>query len=174
MQSRQFDQWVEDGRLWTCDYYDYFVAVPAALGELTNNGTAGSTAQANITIQADADFEWMWATYYASATNPPTYPYTDAQMVPITLQIKDGGSGRDLFSAPIWISQIGGVGRQPYVLPVKRKFMAKSTVNFFFANMDTVNDWFNVSYTLHGQKIFDLGPAPQNWRGPVKVLGQWQ
>ena len=165
MQAKQFPRWIEQGRLWTADYYDYFIGSPNTGGELA----AASFFTVSITIQKDSDFEWLYSTAYANATVDPTYPYIDNQNIPITLQIKDGGAGRELFSNPIPLSQIGGVGRQPYPMPpigldefgnpMYRRFMSTSTVNFYFANLDTANAWYNVSFTMHGRKIFDLGPA---------------
>lgn len=170
MQARQFPRWIENGRLWTTDYYDYFVGVSAANGEIAASGNA----MTNITIAKDSDFEWIYSTAYANATATPTYPYTEAQLIPITLQIKDGGAGRELFSNPIPLSQIAGTGREPYPMPpigldqfgnpMYRRFMSTSTVNFYFQSFDAVNNWYNVSFTMHGRKIFDLGPPPADFQ----------
>jgi hypothetical protein len=166
MQARQFPRWIEEGRLWTADYFCYPIPVTNTNGELAAAGVFNTS----INIQRDSDFEWLYSTAYASEGATPTYPYIDNQVIPITLQIKDGGAGRELFYSPIPLSQIAGVGRQPYPMPpigtdqfgnpMYRRFMSTSTVNFYFASLDAANAWYNVSFTMHGRKIFDLGPPP--------------
>jgi hypothetical protein len=122
------------------------------------NVAASTGSMQFINISSDADFEWAYTTAYATATAAPTYPYIDGQNIPITVLISDGGSGRNLTNVPILLSSIAGVGREPYVMPLRRILAMKATVNFNFTNLDAVNAWDNVSLTLHGRKIFDLGP----------------
>lgn len=149
----QFNHWCYNGRWYTDDYFNYNVG-PGVNG-VAGNLAAAAVANQSFTIQADSNFEWIYSTWYAEK-NGETTPGSDAILVPINIQITDGGSGRMLFSQPIPMSSIAGLGREPYFLPKKRIFMGKSTVTLFFQNFGA-DTWNNISFTLHGRKIFDTG-----------------
>ena len=150
----QFPQWSnQNGQKFTSDYFVYGVG-PAANGAIGNMAGA-AVANSQITIQADSDFEWDYTSIYAEINDATLTTAFDNIDIPITVQITDGGSGRQLFNQPIPVTSLAGLGRQPYILPQKRIFMGKSTVNFFFTNLSgtQIN---NIMLSLHGRKIFSL------------------
>lgn len=149
----QFPRWRgHDNNTYTDDYYLYNIG-PGANGA-AGTLNAAATANSNLTIQADSNFEWIGTTWFGYKDGVTT-PASDAIQVPISLLITDGGSGRQLFSQAIPISQLAGLGREVYMLPKKRIFMSKSTVNFFWNNFGG-DQYDNVSITLHGRKIFQV------------------
>lgn len=148
--NQQFSPIGGSGGQYTQDYFLYVIG--------PFNIAAAATAQGNINIQADSNFIWQYSTMFAAlhSLNFDT-PITDNLLIPITVQIADGGSGRQLFSAPVPINSLAGIGREPYVMPINRIFMSKSTVNFSFTSIDANNQWDFVTLTLHGRKSFALG-----------------
>ncbi len=151
---QQFPVWQNSsGQKFTSDYYLYGVG-PGTNGAIGNIASA-ATANTQITIQADSDFEWDYTTVYGEINGATASPLPDNIDIPISVLITDGGSGRQLFNQAIPVTTLAGLGREPYILPQKRIFMGKSTVNFSFLNFGaaTVNNFF---LTLHGRKIFSL------------------
>jgi hypothetical protein len=142
----------QDGQFYTDDYFVYNIGpgVNGAAGNLA----AAATANSNLNIQADSSFEWWYTTWYAEE-NGSTPPNVDNLLIPVSLLITDGGSGRNLFNQAMPISTLAGPGREPYPVPKKRIFMGKSTVNFFWTNFGAVT-YNNISLSLHGRKIFTL------------------
>lgn len=118
---------------------------------------SGAGFNTNFAIQADSDFEWVFTTYSGVIVGDVGFgtAWADNNVIPITLNISDGGSGRNLFSGPIPMVEIAGPGRQPYFLPKSRIFLGKSTVNLAFTNYSTTA-YDDISFSLHGNKIFNL------------------
>ena len=139
-----------EGVTYTEDYFVY----TASVADLTAAGTGGASAVANVNIQANSHFEWLMSTVYAYKDGSST-PVAENQLIPITLQIQDGGSSLQLFSQPLPISSIAGVGKLPYYLPMGRIFMEKATVQFFFTNQDSAQ-WDNIYFNMHGKKLWPL------------------
>lgn len=135
------------GAQFTEDYFTYSLAV----GTLTTLATSNLT----INIQADSAFDWIMSTYSGNL-NGNSEPWTDAYILPVTVQISDGGSGRQLLSAATPVSSIAGTGKQPFILPVTRRFMPKSTVTFTFTSY-SASTWNNIFFNLIGRKVFELG-----------------
>lgn len=133
----------------TQDFYVYSVNIPSL--------TTGATNIQSIQIQADSDFEWIMATVSANESGE-TEPFTDAQIIPITVLITDAGSGRQLFSIPVPVATIAGTGKQPFILPVPRTFKSKSTITLAFTSI-SANTWQNFYFDLIGRKIFDVTPT---------------
>lgn len=133
---------------WTEDFYTYstFIATLAA----------GATSNQTIQIQADSDFEWVMSTWFAYKDGQAE-PFIDGMQVPVTVLITDGGSGRQLMSGAVPISTIAGNGKQPFINPIPRKFMAKSTVNLTFTNFDA-GQYDNIYFNMIGRKLFYIGP----------------
>jgi hypothetical protein len=148
----QFSQWNYNGRWYTDDYYHYNIG-PGTNGA-AGTIAAAATANTQFTVQADSNFEWIYSTWFGYKDGVTT-PASDGIQVPISLLITDGGSGRQLMSQAVPISSMAGVGREVYVLPKRRIFMSKSTVLVVFNNFGA-DQYDNVSFTLHGRKIFDL------------------
>lgn len=152
---QQFPVWQNsDGAKFTSDYYIYGVG-PGVNGTI-GNLIAGASANVQITIQADSDFEWDYTTVYAEIDAATASPLPDNIDIPVTVLISDGGSGRQLFNQPIPVTTLAGLGREPYILPQKRIFMGKSTVTFNFTNFDGALQVDNLFLSLHGRKIFSL------------------
>lgn len=153
---QQFPQWQNrQGQKFTSDYYIYGVG-PGTNGAMGTMATS-STANSVITIQADSDFEWDYTTVYGEIDGATASPLPDNIDIPISVLISDGGSGRQLFNQPIPVTSLAGLGREPYILPQKRIFMGKSTVNFFFTNFSATIQVDNFFLSLHGRKIFSFG-----------------
>lgn len=134
---------------------DWFTYVVAA-GTLAQN----AVFVAQLSIQADSNFEWIKATYYGTLAiaNNGLPPFEDAQFPEVTLLIQDNGSGRNLTSAAVPLSSIAGTGREPFILTPTRIFEAKSTVQFTFTSIATSNVAYNnVTLNLIGRKIFRMG-----------------
>lgn len=117
--------------------YDYFVyAVDVELIDPM------SMHHAHVNIQRDSDFQWLATTCAASA--------------PIKCMIGDGASGRNLFSARLYLSSFAGPARRPKPLEMPRMFMAGTTVTFDIHN-PTTSVIRDLQIAMHGRKVFDLG-----------------
>lgn len=90
---------------------------------------------ANVAIEADANFILVKLSGFADiAEAAQTY---DTRVVPlVTLQITDTGSGRNLLNGDTAWSNIVGWGEIPYILPIRRKFKANSTIRVQATNFD--------------------------------------
>jgi hypothetical protein len=152
---QQFPVWTnQQGQKFTSDYYIYGIG-PAANGAI-GAMAPGAISNQQITIQADSDFEWDYTTIYGEIDGATASPLPDNIDIPVTVLISDGGSGRQLFSQAIPVTSLAGLGREPYILPQKRIFMGKSTVNFQFTNFSGAVTVDNLFLCLHGRKIFSL------------------
>jgi hypothetical protein len=119
------------------------------------NLAPGVTSNQSIQIQADSRFVWTKATYYATIANAA---FTNAtQPIPsITIQITDGGSGRVLFNNPVPIPNLFGTGELPFILPVKRVFLERSSIIMSVANFDAAVT-YNLRLSFIGAKEFITG-----------------
>lgn len=135
-------------------YTDDFFIYPIAMGNLA----PAAIFNGNIQIQADSDFEWIESTVSGSQHGAAT-PLQDNEQLPISVQIVDSGSGRQLFNGPVPVMGFAGNGKQPYILPVPRKFMARSTINIFATNYDAASTYDNIFLNFIGRKIFKFGPG---------------
>lgn len=117
---------------------------------------SGATATGSIQIQADSYFNWIKGAYYATIANAA---FTDqTRPIPsITMQVTDGGSGRQLFSPlPVPVPSVMGTGQLPFILPRPRMFMPRSSITITVANFDAAVE-YNLRLTLIGEKIFQYG-----------------
>ena len=135
------------GGKFTEDFFTYQFAIASL--------AAATTATASITIQADSDFDWIMTTSSANIDGGST-PWSDAIIIPITVIITDSGSGRQLMSAGIPIAGLAGTGKQPFILPIRRRFKALSSVTGVFTNY-SASQYDNIFLNLIGRKIFKLG-----------------
>ena len=134
-------------RQYTEDFFVYAVEF--------ENLTAGSTAEGNIQIQADSDFIWKLGAYFALNVTGGLDPTLDTYPVPpVSVQITDSGSGRNLFNTALPINQVFGSGSLPFVLPTERIFRARSNVQFAVSN-ERVDD-YTFTLSLIGSKIFNM------------------
>lgn len=132
----------------TEDFFTYTVALASLL--------AGATANSQVTIQADSNFEWVETTVSANLDGNTDDQNLDNINIPIVVTVTDGGSGRQLMNVPVPLSGLAGTGKQPFILPVPRMFAAKSTIVFVFTSF-SANKWDNIYFNLIGRKIFNLG-----------------
>ena len=132
------------------DYYVY--EEDFALASLT----AGSTLNGSIEIQADSDFVWQKAAFFAATTLGTAQ--TDAtRVIPsVSIQLIDTGSGRNLFEIAPPISSLFGDGRLPFVLPIPRLFFARSTIQVQVSNFDTTNA-YELRLSFIGYKAYPQG-----------------
>lgn len=127
------------------DFYTYEVDF-AALG-------AGASATATFTVQADSDFIWEKATYFAdiaaAAMLPPTL------IVPlVTVLITDTGSGRQLMSGAVPIPSMFGSGSLPFIVPRPRQFRSQSTVTVQLTSYVAAGTTYNIRLSFIGEKGF--------------------
>lgn len=111
-----------------------------------------AVATANIAIEADANFVLVKLSGFADiAAAAQTY---DTRVVPlVSLQITDTGSGRNLLNGATAWSNIVGWGEIPYILPIRRKFKANSTIRIQATNFD-VAATYNLRLSFSGIKDF--------------------
>ena len=113
---------------------------------------AGQTVRASLTLDQDADFEIQKFTGWVTDQGSPPV----VQTAPLLLvQLRSGGSGRDIFSSAIPWSAIFGDGQLPFILPTPRMVRRGSTVVWELTNLGAV------AYTAYplsiGKKTFELG-----------------
>lgn len=137
------------GVQYTEDFYTYGI-------NFGNLAFGSAAVQQSIVIQADSHFEWIMSTWFALVAGQVA-PFQDQIIAPLFVQISDGGSGRQLQSAPIPLSSIAGIGRDPFYLPVPRIFLSKSQITFNLLNEDPAAGYNNIQLNLHGRKIFESG-----------------
>lgn len=115
-------------------------------------------ATQNVAVEADSNFIIVKISGFADiAAAAQTY---ETRVVPlVTLQITDTGSGRQLLNGETAWSNIVGWGEIPYILPIRRKFKANSTIRVQATNFDAAAT-YNLRLSLSGIKDFGevLGP----------------
>lgn len=126
------------------DWYVYNVLFTAI-------APAGVQTQ-NVAIEADANFILVKLSGFADiAAAAQTY---NTRVVPlVTLQITDTGSGRNLLNGDTAWSNIVGWGEIPYILPIRRKFKANSTIRVQATNFDAAAT-YNLRLSFSGIKDF--------------------
>lgn len=134
------------------NYADAFFAYIASFGSLA----PATTAQVNLTIQSDSDFEWLKTSFYANKHGAAT-PISIAVDVPVTIQITDSGNGQQIFSAPTPFQTVAGDKGLPFVNPVSRLFVANSTIQLVATNFDAADTYDNITFVLLGRKIWKFG-----------------
>lgn len=130
------------------DFFNYEV-------DFTTGIAAGATANSSFTIQADSDFKWLKACYFADIA---VAAQTDSgRIIPLaTVLITDQGSGRQLMSAATPIPNIFGTGQIPFILPVPKLFSGKSTISVSVANFSAAST-YNIRLSFIGVKLFKQG-----------------
>lgn len=116
------------------------------------NIAPGGTANGQIQIQADADFELQKLTHFSDIAAAGETEAT--RVLPlVTVQITDTGTGRTMFNAPVPIPSHFGDGRIPFILPTTKTFSKNASISFVLSNYDAANT-YNVRLQLIGAKIF--------------------
>jgi hypothetical protein len=115
----------------------------------------GASANGQIQIQADADFELQKLTQFSDLAGALETEAT--RVLPlVTIQITDTGTGRQMFNAPVPIPALFGDGRIPFILPTTKLFSRNASVAFVLANYADA-DTYNIRLQLIGAKIFTYG-----------------
>lgn len=116
--------------------------------DITGNG---GTAQQQLIIDNDADFDWHAGTFTASAD--PIQDYTEStRLIPaITLDIQTQDTQR-ISNIPLPLGVWFGDGRLPLVLPAVRRLARRTVVTFNAVNLgaSTLNLWL----CLIGKKVY--------------------
>ena len=117
--------------------------------------TAGSTLNGSVEIQADSDFVWQKACYFADLALAPQTLNT--LVIPlVTIQLIDTGSGRNLFELAAPITSMFGTGQLPFVLPIPRLFFARSTIQVQVSNFSAGTD-YGLRLSFIGYKAYPRG-----------------
>jgi hypothetical protein len=112
----------------------------------------GNTAEGQIQIQSDSDFELQKMAQFADIAGGAQTATT--RVLPlVTLQITDTGTGRQVFQAPVPIPGVFGDGQIPFILPVTKMFSRNASVAFSVANYSAATT-YNLRLLMIGAKIF--------------------
>lgn len=114
-------------------------------------------ATANIQIENDSYFKWIKATYSAWTNTVSVGRTRGTRIIPIALvEITDSGSGRRLQSSPIPVDSVFGTGEFPFILPLPRIFLPRSTITLEVTNLAAIGQAnLNLQLSLHGVKGFE-------------------
>lgn len=110
---------------------------------------AGTTKVVVLNIMADSAFEIL---ELAAAMAPPSGAWGPPAF-PLTVQLMDSVSSRNLMSAPVPVQNICGTGANPFILPIPRKLMPSTQLSVAFGSYATV-DALSVQLTFLGRKLF--------------------
>lgn len=126
------------------DWYVYESNIPAL--------ASGASATDTINIQANSDFV-LYQTIYAAFDGNGNVTYGTRQLPLVTVQLTDTGSGQQLFSDNIPITNVFGTAQRPYVLPSPRRFRANTTLSISYNNF-SLGTTYNLFLAFAGKKIF--------------------
>lgn len=119
---------------------------------------SGGISQDTINIEADADFVWTKGTFQADIAAATQTDST--RVIPnVTVQIKDTGSARTFFNAPIPIQSVFGTGEIPFILPVSQRMRLNTTFVVDFVNFD-IAATYNIRLAFIGYKVYVPGTSP--------------
>lgn len=143
----RFVTWRDDatGQLFSEDLYMYDFAAPDTLHD-------GDSIPINVIMEADSDFEWIVTNYAEGITNGETVgPAASA----VFAQVREGGTGRDLFVDPLPVALMAGTATFPAIVQQPKVFSAKMNVKVTLTN-HSGGDLDNLRFTMLGRKIFQL------------------
>ncbi len=105
----------------------------------------GAQATDNFVVEANSDFIWTKATFFAVDEAGPALSQTNASRVipSATIELIDTGSAYQLFSEPQPIPNVFGTGRVPFLIAPAYRFAKNATMRGVVVNFDTV-----VTYSL--------------------------
>lgn len=132
---------------------DWFV-YDASFGNIA----AAASVPISVAVQADSDFELQKLAVFGFI-NGVTEPPPDNILLPMLLQITDSGSGRQLFSAATPVNNVAGNGKLPFILPVPRIFLAKSSIQLTMTSIAPASTYNQIHVSLIGRKIFKFSPG---------------
>lgn len=129
------------------EFFQYQVPVFNALA------AAGGTVTNQLLIQADSDFEWSIGSYEFDLASAAVTLST--QSIPnMTVLVTDSGSGRQLSSAAVPVTNLFGPLTKPFVLPITKVFKANSNLSVTAVNFDASVATGSLRLTLTGWKIY--------------------
>lgn len=99
----------------------------------------------SFVVEANSDFIWTKATFFAVNEAGPAISQTNASRVipSMTIELIDTGSAYQLFSEPQPIPNVFGTGRVPFLINPAYRFAKNATMRGVVVNFDTV-----VTYTV--------------------------
>lgn len=110
------------------------------------------TATGQIAIQADSDFIWQKATFFADIAAASQNMGT--LLVPlVSILITDSGAGRQLMNTAVPVTTIFGTGEIPFILPRPRIFRAQTVLSVQVSNFDAAVT-YNLRLSFIGEKGF--------------------
>jgi hypothetical protein len=148
---RRFSSWndPDTGRLLSEDYFVYHV--------LFNTATPAGTSNKVIElIEADSDFE---AKLLSCQTEGDSAQGLASAGLPfISYALKDAGTQRELQYLPLPMQCAAGSGGLPFVFPVPRIFLAKTSMQITLYNNSTAAaNLGRADFAIAGRKIFEMG-----------------
>jgi hypothetical protein len=108
--------------------------------------SAGATS--SLDIGTDADFVCLGATRVITLVDNTTF----RTAAPLTAQIRDLGSNRDLSNLAAHVDNVFGTGQLPALWPVPKIFQAGGGISLTLANLEAVA--FNVRCVFLGFKVY--------------------
>lgn len=121
------------------------------LARFTSVAALGASASVqSITVDNDADFDWMYSTYYATLSD--TAETAATRLVPSALVEVFTQDTQRMSNLPMPIDAVFGSGEQPMVNPTARRLARRTIITFNVTNLgaDAINLWL----CLMGQKVF--------------------
>lgn len=114
--------------------------------------TFGNSGQSSFTIQADSNFLWQQAAFFADLA---LAAQTDSsRVIPlVTCTIVDQGSGRQLMSSGTPLASIFGTGEMPFTLPTPRFFRAQTQVGVTLQNFSAATN-YGIRLSFIGTKFW--------------------
>jgi hypothetical protein len=116
---------------------------------------AGATTVTNtLSFEAQTDFRWIKACFFADIA---TAVQTDSSLVvPLVTILMSEGSGEQLSNIALPLNSIFGYGKDPFILPISRIFLGRSTINVQATNL-TAATTYNLRLCFIGAKIYTDG-----------------
>ncbi len=119
---------------------------------------AGASATQSFNVEANSDFIWTKATFFADIAAGIQTNAT--RVVPLmTIELIDTGSAYQLFSEPQPIANVFGTGRVPFLINPAYKFSKNATLRGVVVNFDAAAT-YNLRLSFIGYRNY----------GPVTTL----
>jgi len=117
------------------DFFTYEADITATIA------ASGATTY-TLQIQTDSDFLWTKASFIQTGTGVPA------------ILIQDNGSGRNLSTFAVPVSNIFGTGQLPFILPRQRIFQANASVTLNISEIGGTNTITSLHLSFIGEKGF--------------------